>query len=761
MNNLLELKGQFRSRKNPSKPGTPVLPNGTSISAEFLRKLALELNTIHSTWKNQTYLNKELIAVHQTRVIPKSRRLHVLFSGNGIISDQEIRGARFEKKQIPGIKEPVTCHVFIYYVEKQNMERSIKILRDAAKIIDTYYQGVITYKDTGLQRTHDGEVINPKPYPISAQKVISKSSFFGLIAECLFIDHFDLPQTDISTSESKIIRIYQTDGAISTILGRYGIHISLENIIDETTARLSAKELENLVQNAPYLIAMAVEDMNEIDEIDTMDQLPEHPTIPDPSNEPIIGVIDKPFDTHSYFSKWVEYHDMIDPNIKKSAEDFQHGTRVSSLIVDGPRANPQLDDGCGYFRVRHFGIAVGSRFSLLDVLRKIRKIVEDNQDIRVWNLSLGAQFEIDENSISPIAAELDYLQEKYNIVFIVAGTNKPDGIPEAQKYRIGSPADSINSIVVNSVNIYNQPASYTRTGPVLSFYNKPDISCFGGDGFSEHEKMVVYDPMTKMGSYVCGTSFAAPWIARKMAYLIQVVGLTRETAKALLIDSACGWAGACDDMTGYGIVPIRIEDVLNAKDDEIRFIINGVSSTYETYNFNIPVPVADDRFPYYARATLVYYPSCCADQGVDYTKTELDIHFGRIDDHQQIKDIRRNTQSDEGMQVIYEMDARRHFRKWDNVKLIADNFSSGRDIPRKKYENSVWGLKIIRKERSSLVDPKPIRFGVVVTLKEMFGVNRREEFIRACSLRNWIVNEIDVNTRVSIYQKAEENIHLD
>lgn len=38
-----------------------------------------------------------------------------------------------------------------------------------------------------------------------------------------------------------------------------------------------------------------------------------------------------------------------------------------------------------------------------------------------------------------------------------------------------------------------------------------------------------------------GTSFAAPWIARKLSYLIDVLGLTRELAKALIIDSAAGW----------------------------------------------------------------------------------------------------------------------------------------------------------------------------------------------------------------------------
>lgn len=59
--------------------------------------------------------------------------------------------------------------------------------------------------------------------------------------------------------------------------------------------------------------------------------------------------------------------------------------------------------------------------------------------------------EIHENFISPEAAELDRIQSEYDVIFIVAGTNKP--ISERKRtMRIGAPADSLNSIVVNAVD---------------------------------------------------------------------------------------------------------------------------------------------------------------------------------------------------------------------------------------------------------------------------------------------------------------------
>ncbi|WP_457824384.1 S8 family serine peptidase, partial [Staphylococcus aureus] len=83
-----------------------------------------------------------------------------------------------------------------------------------------------------------------------------------------------------------------------------------------------------------------------------------------------------------------------------------------------------------------------------------------NPDIKVWNLSLGSNKEKPENFISPEASILDKIQYDNNVIFIVSGTNKPLSVKGSMS--IGAPADSINSIVVNSVDIENNPATYSR-----------------------------------------------------------------------------------------------------------------------------------------------------------------------------------------------------------------------------------------------------------------------------------------------------------
>ena len=57
-------------------------------------------------------------------------------------------------------------------------------------------------------------------------------------------------------------------------------------------------------------------------------------------------------------------------------------------------------------------------------MKKIKLIVKDNPDIKVWNLSLGSKNETNINSISPEAAILDEIQYEQDIIFIVAGTNQ-------------------------------------------------------------------------------------------------------------------------------------------------------------------------------------------------------------------------------------------------------------------------------------------------------------------------------------------------
>lgn len=51
-----------------------------------------------------------------------------------------------------------------------------------------------------------------------------------------------------------------------------------------------------------------------------------------------------------------------------------------------------------------------------------------------------------------------------------------------------------------------------------------------------------------------------------------------------------------------------------------------------------------------------------------------------------------------------------------------------------------------------------LKFGVIVTLKNIKGENRIEEFKHSCLLRGYIINEIDIKNKIDIYNTAQEEI---
>ncbi|MFQ9895771.1 MAG: S8 family serine peptidase [Lachnospira sp.] len=75
---------------------------------------------------------------------------------------------------------------------------------------------------------------------------------------------------------------------------------------------------------------------------------------------------------------------------------------------------------------RHFGVASGTQFSSFKIIKFIKSIVEENKDIKVWNISLGSNQEINDNFISAEGAVLDKIQYENDVIFVVAGTNKPN-----------------------------------------------------------------------------------------------------------------------------------------------------------------------------------------------------------------------------------------------------------------------------------------------------------------------------------------------
>lgn len=73
----------------------------------------------------------------------------------------------------------------------------------------------------------------------------------------------------------------------------------------------------------------------------------------------------------------------------------------------------------------------------------------------------------------------------------------------------------------------------------------------------------------------------------------------------------------------------------------------------------------------------------------------------------------------------------------------------------------MWGLSLKTKERLDEKFGEGLTFGIVITIKEINGINRIEEFIKQSQIKGWLVNKIDVDTRIDIFNIAEEEIEFE
>lgn len=761
MNKVLELKGKFNQAPNPNRPGPATLPKEAKVSIFDVKRLIRSLDGVQDYWKDERKVFKPLVSIYYKDVVAKSNRMIAILADGGESPNTTIVGAKFSDEKNPK-------HIITHCVHMQTFERGLENLSKVLSILKEGFDSTLTAEEMDILNNNTQKLKREltsveKQRKKQREKIISahglsKSLFCRIIKDAWHIDRFGVEERKTPISGSQIVTLYDTGLKQEDILKHLGMQDEKIRVVDGVTWLVTPAQYHKIISVAPYLVAMSVTDFGRIGALidDGVPGATSGFTIPEPTNEPVIGVIDTLFDQNAYFSSWVDYTCMVSEDLIEG-DDYVHGTAASSLLVDGPSLNSHLDDGCGRFRVRHFGVAKHTRNSTAGLMKKIRSIVETNRDIKVWNLSLGSHLEVEPNFISPEATLLDDLQYENDVIFVVAGTNNRNR--HVYHPRIGAPADSLNSVVVNALSLTGKPAEYGAKGPVLYFFKKPDVAAFGGD---RQDGMVVYSSRGRVKEY--GTSFAAPWIARKLAYLIHTMGFTREVAKALLLDSAIGWDNTVTnrDLVGFGVVPTRIEDLLHTPNEEIKFVVQEVSEAYETYAYTIPVPMNKDQFPYVAKATLCYFPKCSRSQGVDYTDTKMDIHFGRLDKRNKLKPIDNNLQGDDEPHALFEKDVRTRYQKWDNVKHISEG-KKKRNFPRKRLSlsSSNWGINIKTKERLQTKSGQGLRFGVVITLREMTGVNRIAQFMQLCRANNWFVSEVDIHARIEIFEKAEEDVVFD
>lgn len=769
MNKLISLSGQGKITSEFGQGGGGIykIEHNEIVSTVDVLNLKSQINNVICQWNSFDVAFDPIISIRHYRVIPKSLRVSRLFKSKDKTMNNAVVGAYFDNN------DSKTKHVIVYRLDINTLIEGINNLDKVARILENSFNGQINKRQMEVlfapkKKLNDVDIKLRSEMSKKIEKGGLHVTPFGqLIQDISTIESVFINTEKIITDKPRFVSFYDTGLTENELLRILKIPPYVErlgNDIDGYSYLLNPAQITGISYVYPYLVSMSSQtDLSTIPQQSSFDNVEKKGELPQPSNEPIVGVIDFPFDCSADFSAWVECGDN-----PEHTTDFRHGTAVTSLIVDAPRYNPSLEDGCGRFRVRHFSVfSENGRVPQFELYNRIYQIVLSNLDIKVWNLSIGSEYPIENNSMSLIGALLDRLQAEHDVIFIVAGTNNK---AEDSSYpKIGSPADSVNSIVVNAVDKDGKIPEYARKGPVLSFFQGPNLCAIGG---SAKDPLLAYSNIKP--AKVHGTSFAACWVTRKMAFLIYRLNLTKEIAKALLVDAAYGWSNTSENsfLMGSGILPHNIQDIIYSPADEFKLLVRNECSKGFTMGFNIPLPLMDNKFPFIAKATLCYFPKCSRKQGVDYTLTELDLHFGRMNGSTGIRSINNNKQGNSGVHELFEEDMKSLFRKWDTVKHITEGVKTNprsKTVLNSSNSNSpfgYWGFKINKKSRLDPEDKKDeaalekVSFGLVMTFKSIDKRNRVSDFKYYAKAQGWTVNEIDIDVMNEVYEEGQVELEF-
>lgn len=307
----------------------------------------------------------------------------------------------------------------------------------------------------------------------------------------------------------------------------------------------------------------------------------------------VVGVLDGGLDDNNPYTKNYSESEFSVTG-SPIAELIEHGTQVTGAVLYGPLNNYSTGDTLPepFVSVKTFGVLSSNSTDpeLYDAIDAIEKIIPNNKDIKVYNLSLGPRGPILDDTISRFTYSFDLLSIDHEVLFCVAVGN--DGHLKGYE-RIQSPSDAVNCLAVgaytnrkgNSIR-----APYSSIGPGREGSKmKPDIMAFGG--CDQHPIHLVSQ---KLGNKVWsqGTSFASPIAASLAGRLVGESNNTIDTltAKALMIHSARDNSlngSHCLEM-GHGIVPDEMENIISCNEKSYTLIYRGELDPAKYAEFLIP-----------------------------------------------------------------------------------------------------------------------------------------------------------------------------
>lgn len=474
---------------------------------------------------------------------------------------------------------------------------------------------------------------------------------------------------------------------------------------------------------------------------------------------PVVVVVDSGIsDQNPDLETWVVGRES---SVAPQYRNTDHGTFVAGLICWGSELNPDLpgidNNPCAVFDLQvipNFDPKKGDTESLLEqefLISLDTALQEHANNYKVWNLSLGTDEVCSLDDFSEFAEQLDNLQEKYQVSFVISAGNyenlplldfprKPD---QLDRGRITTPADSVLGIAVGSVSHIDYqkdgtgehcPSAFSRHGAGPNYVIKPDLVHYGGSCSIDGSHVAGVRSVISTGSAEdIGTSYSTPLVSRTLAQVYHQLTPTPSPvlARALLThharDPRTGQRVPDNEENffGFGLpspVPYCLECTPYSStlifDDTLR---PGYYLEWDSF----PYPTSltrKGRFFGEIWMTVAFAPARGARWGSEYCETHIDAHFGVYR-----KQVSRKTGEISEPFVglvppehinkgrLYELSQIKELRKWAPVRTYHG------DLGKNGAAGNRWRLKVqllTRHERDSAQANKPQPFSLIITISD-------------------------------------------
>lgn len=438
-----------------------------------------------------------------------------------------------------------------------------------------------------------------------------------------------------------------------------------------------------------------------------------------------------------------------------------HGTFVAGLICWGSALNPTIAgidaNPCAVFDLQVIPNADPSRGDT-DSLREQEFLVsletalrDHANEFKVWNLSLGTDAVCSLDEFSEFAEELDNLQERYQVSFVISSGNYispplldyPRSTTQMEQGRITAPADSVLGITVGSVSQVDykkngpkehHPSAFSRHGAGPNYVIKPDLVHYGGSCSTDATHIAGIRSVSGTGTAEnLGTSFATPLVSRTLAQIYHQITPTPTPvlARALLTHHARDprtqkrVPDGEENFFGFGL-PSPIPYCLECTPHTSTLVFeDSLRPGYFLEWDDFPYPPSLRRNGRYfgeVWMTVAFAPARGARWGSEYCETHIDAHFGvyreqtsRDTGEIKTKFVGLVPPEHKNPGVLYESYQVEKLRKWAPVRTYHG------DLGDKGERGSRWRLKVQLLTRHGIEDEeacKPQPFSLIVTIAD-------------------------------------------